>query len=63
MTRNQGIMPSFIPALYFKIVVLVDGSRTPIQGIGNANITPTLLLSSVFYLSRFPFNLLSVRLP
>jgi len=40
-------------------VVLVDGSRTPIQDIDTAATTPTIL-SSVFYLSCFSFNLLSV---
>ena len=53
-------MSSFTPVLYSKIVVLADGSCTLIQGIDTATTTPTLSLSFVFYLPRFPFNLLSV---
>jgi len=55
-------MLSFTPALYSKIVVLIDGSCTPIQGIDTATTTPIFSLSSVFYLPCFHFNLLSVRL-
>ena len=40
MTENQDIMFSFTPDS--KSVVLVNGSRAPIQGIGTAVITPTL---------------------
>jgi len=58
----RGIM-SFTLALHSKIVVLTDGSRIPIQGIGSATATSTLPLLYVFYLSHFSFNLLSVRLP
>jgi len=54
----RGIM-SFTLALHSKIVVLTDGSRIPIQGIGT--ITTTLLF---FYHLSFTYlvflNLLSV---
>ena len=53
-------MSSFAPVLHSKFVVLAYGSRIPIQGIGTTTTTPTLPLSSVFYLPHFSFNLLSV---
>ena len=58
MIENQGIMSSFTHAS--NSVVLADGSRTHIQGIGTAATTPTLPLLSVFYLPHFSFDLLSV---
>ena len=60
MTENRGIMSSFTSASYFDSVILSDGSRTPIQDIDTAAITPTFSLLSVFYLHYFSFNLLSV---
>jgi len=48
MTGNQYIMSSFTPTLYSKIVVLADGSCTPIQRIDIAITTPTLSLSFIF---------------
>ena len=60
MTGNRDIISSFTPTSYSNFVVLADGSRTPIQGISIATTTHTLPLSFVFYLPRFPFNLLSV---
>ena len=53
-------MSFFTLSLYSKIVILTDGSRTPIQAIGIATTTPTLSLSYIFYLPYFSFNLLSV---
>ena len=43
-------------------VVLADDSRKPIQSIGTTITIPTLSLSSVFYLPRFSFNLLSSKI-
>ena len=60
MTGNRCIMFSFTLTSYFNFVELVDGSCAPIQGIGTAATTPNLPLSSVFYLSHFSYNLLSV---
>jgi len=50
-------MSSFTPAS--NSIVLTDGSRTPIQGIGTAAATPTLLLSFIFYL---PFSMYLISL-
>ena len=58
MTGYRCIMSSFTPSFYF--VVLADGSRTPIQDIGVATTTSIILLSSIFYLPCFSFNLLLV---
>jgi len=60
MTENRCIMLSFIYAS--NSVVLADGSRILIQGSGTVTTTPTLSLSSVFYLSCFFINLLSLKL-
>jgi len=60
MTGNRGIMSFFTHTS--NSVVLADGSRTSIQGIGATAITPTFPLSFVSHLPCFPFNLLSVRL-
>ena len=58
MTGYRCIMSSFTPSFYF--VVLADGSRTPIQDIGVATTTSIILLSFIFYLPCFSFNLLSI---
>ena len=52
-------MSSFTPTSYNSIE-LEDDFHTPIQGIGIATNTHTLLLSSVFYLLHVSYNLLSV---
>ena len=57
ITENRGIMSSFTPTSYSKSVELADGSHILIQSIGTAATTPTLPLSYVFYLPRFPYNL------
>ena len=41
-------------------VTLADGSSMPVEGIGTVHLSPFLSLSSVLYISRSPFNLLSV---
>ena len=56
--ENWGIMFYFTPVS--NSVVLADGSRRLIQGIDTATTTLTLLLSSIFYLPCFSFNLLSI---
>jgi len=58
MTGNRGIMSSFSSTS--NSVVLADGSRKPIRGSGSVLTSPSLPLSSVFYLPDFPYNLLSV---
>ena len=50
-------MSSFTPAS--DSVVLENGSCILIQGISSAATTPTLSLSSIFYLPYFSLNLLS----
>ena len=39
---------------------LADGSTSHIEGVGAANPIPSLFFSSVFYIPKFLFNLLSV---
>ena len=39
---------------------LVDGPATTFFGLGTANFSPNLSLSSVLYIPDFPFNLLSI---
>ena len=41
-------------------VALADGLATLVFGLGVANLTPNLSLSSILYIPNFPFNLLSI---
>ena len=60
MTENRGVMSSI--TFVSNSVVLANSSRTSIQGIGIAATTPTILLSSVFYLPCFPFKPTSISM-
>ena len=44
----------------FPNVTLANGSATTVFGLGTANLSPNLSLSSVLYIPDFPFNLLSI---
>lgn len=39
---------------------MANGSATTVSGLGTANLSPNLSLSSVLYIPDFPFNLFSI---
>ena len=42
-------------------ITLADGSSMPVEGKGTVQLSPSLSLSSVLFISRSPFNLMPVR--
>ena len=60
MTGDQGILSHYKPSDECFNVTLADGSTTKVLASGDTSITSSLPLSSVLYLPKFFFNLMSV---
>ncbi|CAH9092634.1 unnamed protein product [Cuscuta europaea] len=60
MTGNESILDSFTSSANQSHVTLANGSTASVNGLGTTTLSPNLSLSSVLYLSQFPFNLISV---
>ena len=60
MTGTSGLLSDLEQSSSLPNVTLADGSATTISGLGTANLSPNLSLSSVLYILDFPFNLLSI---
>ena len=58
MTGTSGLLSNLEQSSSLPNVTLADGSATTVSGLGTANFSPNLSLSSVLYI---PFNLLSIR--
>ncbi|KAL9262464.1 Retrovirus-related Pol polyprotein from transposon RE2-like protein [Drosera capensis] len=61
MTGNVTYFSSLSKSSFSSAVTLADGSSSPIMGIGNINLIPTITLKSAFYVLAFPYNLISIR--
>ena len=60
MTSTSGLLSELEHSSSLPNVTLADGSTTTVSGLGTANLSPNLSLSSVLYIPDFPFNLLSI---
>lgn len=60
MTGNSNVFSTYSPSSPGATVTLADGSFVPVLGRGSAVATSSLPLSSILYLPKFPFNLLSI---
>ena len=60
MTSTSSLLSDLEQSSSLPNVTLVDGSATTLSGLGTANLSPNLSLSSILYIHDFPFNLLSV---
>lgn len=62
MTENKSIFSTLNSVSSLLPVTLVDGSRSYDEEASSANATPSLSLSYILYIPKFPLNLLSVNL-
>ena len=60
MTGTSSLLFDLEQSSSLPNVTLANGLTTTVFGLGNANLSPNLSLSSVLYISDFPFNLLSI---
>ena len=60
MTSNSLLFTTFQSHPSTSIVTLADGSRFCVLGSGTIDPTPLIILTSIFSLPRFSFNLTSV---
>ena len=60
MIGNKGILSTLNSLFSLLFVTLADGFKSYIECVGVAKATPFLSLSSVLYIPKFSFNLLSV---
>ena len=60
MTGTSGLFSDLEQSSSLPNVTLADGSATIVSGLGTANLSPNLSLSSVLYIPDYPFNLLSI---
>ena len=60
MTSTSGLLSDLEQSSSLPNVTLADGSATTVFGLGTANLSPNLSLSSVLYIPNIPFNLLSI---
>ena len=60
MTGTSGLLSDLEQSSSLPNVTLVDGSAIIVSGLGIANLSPNLSLSSVLYIPDSPFNLLSI---
>ena len=61
MSGNKGILSSFDSNSFYPSVTLADDSLSFVQGIGSANTTHSLSLSSMLYVLKFSLNLVSIN--
>ncbi|KAK8260346.1 hypothetical protein V6Z12_D13G116500 [Gossypium hirsutum] len=60
MTRSNKSLFKYTTCPSKDTVQIADGSLTSVSGTSSVVCTPNITLSSVFYVPKFPFNLLSV---
>ena len=60
MIGTSGLLFDLKQSSSLHNVTLANGSATTVFGLGTANLSPNLSLSSVLYIPDFPFNLLSI---
>ena len=60
MTGTSGLLSDLEHSSSLPNVTLADGLATIVSGLGTANLSPNLSLSSVLYIPNFLFNLLSI---
>ena len=60
MTGTSSLLSDLEQSSSLPNVTLANGSATTVSGLGTANLSPNLSLSSVLYIPDFPFNLLSI---
>ncbi|KAL4614932.1 hypothetical protein ACB092_07G088700, partial [Castanea dentata] len=60
MTGTSGLLSDLEQSNSLPNVTLANGSATTVSGLGTANLSPNLSLSSDLYIRDFPFNLLSI---
>ena len=60
ITESKGISHDLSSPLSLLIVTLANGTTSCVESIGTAKVTALLSLSSVFYILKFSFNLLSI---
>ena len=60
MTGTSGLLSDLEQSSSLPNVTLANGSATTVSGLGTANLSLNLSLSSVLYIPDFPFNLLSI---
>ena len=60
MTGTSSLLSDLKQSSSLLNVTLANGSATTFSGLGTANLSPNLSLSSVLYIPDFPFNLLSI---
>jgi len=61
ITRNKGILHDLCSPLSLSTVILTNGIMSRVDSVGTAEVT-TLFLSSVFYIPKFSFDLLSITI-
>ena len=60
MIGTSGLLSNLEQSSSLPNVTLANGSATTVSGLGTANLSPNLSLTSVLYIANFPFNLLSI---
>ena len=60
MTGSSGLFSDLKQSNSLPNVTLADGLATTVSGLGTANLSPNLFLSSVLYIPDIPFNLLPI---
>ena len=60
MTGTSSLLSDLEQSSSLPNVTLANGSATTVSGLGTANLSLNLSLSSVLYIPDFPFNLLSI---
>ena len=61
MCANELLFSSLTYSNTLPTVILADGTKTTVNGIGQTTPTSSLSLNSVFYVPDSPFNLILVR--
>ena len=60
MTGTSSLLSDLEQSSILPNVTLADGSAITVSGLGTANLSPNLSLSSILYIPDFPFNLLLI---
>ena len=59
MTSTSSLLSDLEHSSILPNVTLADGLATLVSGLGVANLTPNLSLSSILYIPNFPFNVVN----